>query len=132
MCSHDKRACLYLILNLNTNIRRIVYKNVCSLRSRRFGFGLKSKIGVWVDDDDDNNIYSGNQHHKKCFSDGSCKTLKLYKIYNSIYNVRAVFTYWYIYIYMIYQKNYETIGYMMLYVFTRIQRVSKLYFKYTV
>ncbi len=33
---------------------------------------------------------------------------------------------------MIYQKNYETIGYMMLYVFTRIQRVSKLYFKYTV
>ena len=22
---------------------------------------------------DDNNIYSGNQHHKKCFSDGSCK-----------------------------------------------------------
>ena len=38
----------------------------------------------------------------------------------------------YIYIYMIYQKNYETIGYMMLYVFTRIQRVSKLYFKYTV
>ena len=30
---------------------------------------------------------------------------------------------------MIYQKNYETIGYMMLYIFTRIQRVSKLYFK---
>ena len=80
----------------------------------------------------DNNIYSGNQHHKKCFSDGSCKTLKLYKVCNSIYNVRAVFTYWYMDIYMIYQKNYETIGYMMLYIFTRIQRVSKLYFKYTV
>jgi hypothetical protein len=44
------------------------------------------------------NIYSGNQHHKKRFSDGSCKTLK-YKVYNSVYSVRAVFTYWYINIY---------------------------------
>jgi hypothetical protein len=52
----------------------------------------------------DNNIYSGNQHHKKCFSDGSCKTLK-YKVYNSIiYNVHAVFTYWYMDIYGIPEK----------------------------
>ncbi len=54
----------------------------------------------------DNNIYSGNQHHKKCFSDGSCKTLKLYKVYNSIYNVRAYHgtSYIYIYIYDIPEK----------------------------
>ena len=57
--------------------------------------------------------------------------IKIQSIEN-IYSVRAVFTYWYIWIYMIYQKNYETIGYMMLYIFTRIQRVSKLYFEYTV
>jgi hypothetical protein len=41
--------------------------------------------------------------------------IKIQSIEN-IYSVRAVFTYWYIWIYMIYQKNYETIGYMMLYV----------------
>jgi hypothetical protein len=60
--------------------------------------------------------------------------IKIQSIEN-IYSVRAV--YWqyigiYGYIFMIYQKNYETIGYMMLYIFTRIQRVSRLYFKYTV
>jgi hypothetical protein len=43
-----------------------------------------------------NNIYSGNQHHKKCFSDGCCKTL-IYIVCVHIYSVRAVFTYWYIY-----------------------------------
>jgi hypothetical protein len=36
-----------------------------------------------------NNIYSG-------FSDGSCKTL-IYIVWVHIYSVRAVFTYWYIY-----------------------------------
>ena len=46
----------------------------------------------------------------------------------NIYSVRAVFTYWHIWIYMIYRKRYETI-YIMLYIFTRIQRVNKLYFK---
>ena len=51
----------------------------------------------------DNNIYSGNQHHKKCFLDGSCKTLK-YNVYNSILSVRAVFTYWYMDIYDIPEK----------------------------
>ena len=67
-----------------------------------------------------NNIYSGNQHHKNCFSDGSCKTLK-YKVYNSIYiniyiySMRAYINIG-IWIYMINQKNYES-GYMMLYTY---------------
>jgi hypothetical protein len=52
-----------------------------------------------------NNIYSGNQHHKKCFSDGSCK-LKC-KVYNSIYSVCAVFTYWYMDIYDIPEKLWD-------------------------
>jgi hypothetical protein len=80
-----------------------------------------------------NNIYSGNQHHKKCFSDGCCKTL-IYIVCVHIYSVRAVFTYWYIYGYIWYTRKIMRlyIGYMMLYIFTRIQRVSKLYFKYTV
>ena len=55
----------------------------------------------------DKDIYSGNQHHKKCFSDGSCKTLK-YKLCASVYSVCAVFTYWYMDIYKIYQKSYDT------------------------
>jgi hypothetical protein len=45
---------------------------------------------------------------------------KVYELLMSILNI------------YIYQKNYETIGYMMLYIFTRIQQASKLYFKYTV
>jgi hypothetical protein len=56
----------------------------------------------------DNNIYSRNQHHK-CFSDGSCKTLK-YKVYNSTWSVHAVFTYWYVD--MIYKKNYDLWDYI--------------------
>jgi hypothetical protein len=52
----------------------------------------------------DNNIYSGNQHHKKCFSDGSCKlNIKIQSIEN-IYSVCTVFTYWYMDIYDIPEK----------------------------
>jgi hypothetical protein len=46
-------------------------------------FNRQSKLDNNIFNNIDNNIYSGNQHHKKCFSDGSCKTLK-YKVYNSI------------------------------------------------
>ena len=55
----------------------------------------------------DNIIYSGNQHHKKCFSDGSCKlNIKIQSIEN-IYSVCAVFTYWYMDIYDIPEKLWD-------------------------
>jgi hypothetical protein len=40
------------------------------------------------------------------FQNGSCKTLK-YKVYNCIYSVRAVFTYWYMDIYDIPEKLWD-------------------------
>jgi hypothetical protein len=46
--------------------------------------GVYSLVYTWMNEwmnewMNDNNIYSENQHHKNCFSDGSCKTLK-YKV----------------------------------------------------